>query len=116
MAGVTRVFFISASGLDVNPSFNFLMRIATKHILQRILRNMYNDLERMESIVKQSDLDWTIIRPPRLINSEVTGRYRFSVNRYLDQGMRISRADLSHFILENIHNASIYKSTVEVAY
>ncbi|MBT1700123.1 SDR family oxidoreductase [Fulvivirgaceae bacterium PWU4] len=114
--GVTRAFFISASGLEVNPSFNFLMRMATKHLLQRILRNMYDDLERMEAIVKRSDLDWTIMRPPRLTNAEVTGRYRFSVNRYLDHGMVISRADLSHFILENIYNSDIYQSTVEVAY
>lgn len=115
-AGVTRAFFISASGLDVNPSFNFLMRMATKHILQRILRNMYDDLKRMEAIVKRSDLDWTIMRPPRLTNAELTGRYRFSVNHYLDQGMVVSRADLSHFILENIYNTDIYQSTVEVAY
>ena len=114
--GVTRAFFVSAAGLDVNPSFNFLMRMATKHILQRILRNMYDDLERMEAIVKRSTLDWTIMRPPRLTSSELTGRYRFSVNSYLHQGMVVSRADLAHFILENIHNTNIYQSTVEVAY
>lgn len=115
-AGIRRAFFISASGLDVNPSFNFLMRMATKHILQRILRNMYDDLERMEAIVKQSDLDWTIMRPPRLTHAEPSGRYRFSVNDYLHQGMVISRADLAHFMLENIHNTAVYRSTVEVAY
>src|SRR5712671_1638206 len=33
--GTTRVFFISASGLEVNPSHNFFIRLTTKYILQK---------------------------------------------------------------------------------
>jgi putative NADH-flavin reductase len=114
--GSTRCYFISASGLDVNPSLNVLIRLATKFILQKILKNMYADLRKMEAIIRQSDLHWTIMRPPRLVDSAFTGKYRFSVNAYLAKGMSIARADVAHFMLDNISNASIYKSTVEVAY
>lgn len=115
-AGTTRVFFISASGLDVNPSHNFFIRLITKYVLQKILKNMYADLERMEKIIKESDRNWTIMRPPQLTNAPLTGRYRFAINGFLKNGLKISRADLAYFMIDNIANTAIYKTTVEVAY
>jgi len=114
--GTTRVFFISASGLEVNPSYNFFIRLAAKYILQRLLKNMFADLERMEKTIKESDRNWTIMRPPQLTNMPFTGHYRFAVNGFLKGGLRISRADLAHFMISNVTNAAIYKKTVEVAY
>lgn len=111
-----RVFFISASGLEVNPTYNFFTKLAVKLVLQKILKNMYVDLNRMERVIKSSELNWTIIRPPSLTNKPFTGHYRFSINDYLNKGMKISRADLAAFIISNITNESIYKKTVEVAY
>jgi putative NADH-flavin reductase len=114
--GATRVFFISASGLEVNPTHNFFLRFATKYILQAILKNSYADLWRMEKIIKESDLNWTIMRPPRLLNTPLTRTYRYSINRFLKGATRIARADVAHFMLTNINNEAIYKATVEVAY
>jgi putative NADH-flavin reductase len=115
-AGSRRVFVVSASGLEINPSHSFIVRLAAKYILQKLLKRMYADLERMEALVKQSPLNWTIMRPPRLTNAPATGHYRFSINRFLKNGLSISRADLAHFMLHNIANEQIYKTTVEVAY
>jgi putative NADH-flavin reductase len=115
-ARIRRVFFISASGLEVNPSHSFMVRFATKYILQKLLINMYADLERMEKIIKESQLDWTIMRPPQLTDIPATGKYRFSIDKFLENGLKISRADLAHFMLHNIANESIYRKTVEVAY
>lgn len=115
-AGVTRCFFISASGLEVNPSFNFLLKWATRNILQRIFKEMYKDLIDMENIIRRTSLNWTIMRPPRLTNGRATGQCRFSVNKYLEQGKQISRSDLAYFMLDNIYNIAIYRTTVEVGY
>jgi putative NADH-flavin reductase len=114
--GANRVFFISASGLDVNPSHSLFIRWATKYALQRLFKNMYADLRQMEQIVKESDLNWTILRPPRLTNKPFTGRYRFAINHFLKAGLSISRADLAHYMLGNATNETIYRRTVEVAY
>ena len=114
--GTTRVFFISASGLEVNPSHNFFIRLTTKYILQKLLKNMFADLKRMEKIVKESDRNWTIMRPPQLTNRPLTGHYRYAINSFLKGGLRISRADLAHFMIDNITNTAIYKTTIEVAY
>ena len=110
------IFFISASGLEVNPTHSFIVRFATRYILQKLLKNMYADLERMEAMIKSTDLNWTIMRPPRLIDKPVTGKYRFSIDRALNNGLTISRADLAHYMLNNISNEAIYRKTVEVAY
>lgn len=114
--GASRLFVISASGIDVNPTHSWLIRWATKNILQRILRQMYADLVRMENIVKASAVDWTIMRPPQLTNGGVTGKYRYAIGKFLDNGTRISRADVANFMLDTINNPDLFRNTVEVAY
>ncbi len=115
-AGVSRAFFISASGLEINPSHSIMVRFATRFILQLLLKNMYADVWRMEAIVKKSGLNWTIMRPPRLTDKGLTGRYRFSINRFLDNGLTISRADLAHYMLSAVASEETFRKTVEVAY
>jgi len=77
---------------------------------------MYADLRLMEGIVKASRTDWTIIRPPRLTNGPLTGHYRIEINGFLKNGLKISRADVAHFITKHLDDESIYQSTVEIAY
>ena len=80
--GVRRVSFISASALDISPVIPFFVRLVAKYIVQKLLRHMYADLRVMETLVKESDADWTIMRPPRLTNKPLTGNYRFAVDNY----------------------------------
>jgi putative NADH-flavin reductase len=114
--GIRRVFFISASALDISPVLPFYVRLAAKYILQKLLRHMYADLRIMEKLVKESDTDWTIMRPPRLTNKPVTGKYRFAINSFLKNCLTISRADLAHFMVNNITNEATYKTTIEIGY
>jgi putative NADH-flavin reductase len=75
------------------------------------LRNVAKDHAEMERIVKASDLDWTIARPPRLTNGPLTRSYGVGDGR-IPTGTRltISRADLAHFLLEEIeHRAHVQR-------
>jgi putative NADH-flavin reductase len=114
--GIRRAYFISASAIEISPVLPFYVRFAAKYILQRLLRHMYADQREMERLVKESNLDWTIIRPPRLTNKPVTGKYRFSINSFLKNSMVISRADVAHFMINNISDTAIYQATVEIGY
>ncbi len=114
--GVSRVFFISASAIEISPVLPFLAQLAAKYILQKLLRNMYADIRIMEKLVKESEADWTIMRPPRLTNKAATGRYRFAINHFLKNSLSISRADLAHFMLDNVANKDTYKATIEIGY
>jgi putative NADH-flavin reductase len=114
--GVRRAFFISASALEISPVLPLYVRIAEKYIVQKILRHMYDDLRIMEKLIKESDTDWTIMRPPRLTNKPPTGEYRFAINSFLKNCLNISRADLAHFMINNINNEATYQATIEIGY
>jgi len=113
---IKRAYFISASALDISPVMPFYARFLARYVVQKLLRHMYADLREMERLVKDSSLDWTIVRPPRLTNKPVTGRYRFSINSFLKNCLSISRADVAHFMINNISNKEIYQATVEIGY
>lgn len=114
--GIDRAFFISASALDISPVLPFYVRFAAKYVIQKLLKHMYADLRLMEKAVKESGINYTIIRPPQLVNKPVTGHYRIAVNHFLKNGLKISRADVAHFILNHINDTASYKATAEIGY
>jgi putative NADH-flavin reductase len=115
-AGVKRGFFISASAIEISPVIPRFVQFLAKYVIQKLLKHMYADLHRMEIIVKASDAKWTIIRPPQLSDQPATGHYRIAINDWLKDCLKISRADVAHFIIHNINNPAIIKTTVEIAY
>lgn len=113
---VGRIFFISASAIEISPVLPFFVRLAEKYILQKLLRHMYADIRVMEKIIKESAADWTIIRPPRLTDKPSTGRYRIAINHFLKNCLSISRGDVAHFMIHNATNAAIRHATIEIGY
>ncbi|MBS1607005.1 MAG: NAD(P)H-binding protein [Bacteroidetes bacterium] len=114
--GAKRAFFISASAVEISPVLPAFVRFVEKYFVQRVLRHMYADLRAMEATIKASSLNWTIIRPPQLTKGPVTGHYRTSVNAFLKNALRISRADVAHYMIHNARNESTYKGIVEIGY
>jgi putative NADH-flavin reductase len=113
---VKRAFFISAAAIEISPAQSFFIRLVTKYIVQKLFGHGYADQRIMEKIIKESGTDWTIMRPPRLTDKPVTGDYRVSINAYLKNCLIISRADVAHFMVNNITNEATYKAIVEIAY
>lgn len=66
--------------------------------------------------MKESDLGWTIVRPPMLTNGEPRGRWRVAVDAFLAHPFKISRKDLAAYMLSDVSNAAVYRRTVEVGY
>jgi putative NADH-flavin reductase len=67
-----------------------------------VLRNVAEDAAEMERIVMASGLDWTIARPPRLTNGPLTEQYLVSDGQ-MPRGRRsVSRADVAHFLLDEV--------------
>lgn len=114
--GAKRAFFISASAIEISPVQPFYIRLVTKYFVQKLLGHGYADQRIMEKLIKESDTNWTIMRPPRLTDKPVTGHYRFAINRFLENCLSISRADVAYFMINNITNEATYKTTIEIAY
>lgn len=67
-----------------------------------MLRAIYADKDRQESLIKASNVDWVIVRPGFLTNGPLTGRYRAVMNLSGVTAGWISRADVAHFILQQL--------------
>jgi putative NADH-flavin reductase len=67
-----------------------------------LLRTIYEDKDRQEALIRASDTDWTIVRPGFLTNGPLTGKYRVITDLRGITAGRISRADVAHFMLEEL--------------
>lgn len=60
------------------------------------------DRAEQERLVRESGLEWTLIKPPRLTNGPRTGNVHGSMRHRVGLLSKISRKDLSEFILDEI--------------
>lgn len=69
------------------------------------------DKERMEALIRESSVDWTIVRPPALTTGPQTGAYRTGTDLPIRITSKISRADLAEFLLrEAVEGAYVHQA------
>jgi putative NADH-flavin reductase len=81
-----------------------------------MLRPIYADKDRQESLIKASEVDWTIVRPGFLTNGPLTKNYKLLTNMTGVTAGRISRADVAHFMLKEIESKQYLRQTPLVTY
>ena len=81
-----------------------------------LLRNVFADHQRQENTVKQSHLDWTIVRPGALVEGERTGNYRHGFPSTDKTKLEISRADVADFILKQLADDTYLGQTPALSY
>ncbi|MFD0619194.1 NAD(P)-dependent oxidoreductase [Paenibacillus sp. GCM10027629] len=114
-AGVRRLIGLSSAGLVVPSDTPLLQRLVIRFVIQPMYKYAYEDMARMEDMVRKSGLDWTVIRPPRLTNGSKTGTYRTALNKPLLKAQGISRADLADYMMKSIPNSSSFQAVVEIS-
>ncbi|TWF93485.1 NAD(P)-dependent oxidoreductase [Saccharopolyspora dendranthemae] len=114
-AGARRFLVISNSGMISDPADDVLTRRVVKPLLWRFLKHPWTDMGRMEDLLRASDVDWTIIRPPMLTDKPGRGVYRTATNVSLPGGRTLARADLAHCVLQNLADTNSSHATVTVA-
>ena len=67
-----------------------------------LLKTIYEDKDRQEALIRASDTDWTIVRPGFLTNGPLTKKYQVITDLTGITAGKISRADVAHFILEEL--------------
>lgn len=99
-AGVRRLVTISAVPASLPHEKNLFERYLLHPILWHFFGPSYVDLRIMEATLRSStDIDWTIVRPPRLTDDEPAGTYRTSIDSHLKSAKKISRAELATSML-----------------
>ncbi|NGN66656.1 NAD(P)H-binding protein [Streptomyces sp. A7024] len=80
------------------PGETFLFRKVVEPVIARTMgRTVYEDMRRMEAIVRESGLDWTVVRPAGLFDAESVSDYEVAASRL--PGRFTARADLAHAVL-----------------
>ena len=111
-AGVRRLLILGVAMLFDDAG------ILARLLRKIILRNIANDAGAMELVVRRSGLDWTIVRPPRLMNGPLTGRYAIAdgcLPNGAGRAARISRADVAHFLLDEAERPAHVGRVVGIA-
>jgi putative NADH-flavin reductase len=115
--GVRRLLWVSASGLIADAGDGPIIRYVVKPIiLERLIRHGFADMRAGEEEVRAGDLDWTIVRPPQLIDKDATGHYRTATDINLRGGRKISRADLAACMLGLLTDEKSVRHHVSIAY
>jgi putative NADH-flavin reductase len=109
--GVERLVFVTSFGVSAN------MFWLEKLLLKTLLGNLFADLPLQETLIKESGLNWTIVRPARLTNGPKTGEYRSGdIYIYIHPFTSISRVDVAAFLLEEVVSSEYQKKVVTISY
>ncbi|MFB7370455.1 NAD(P)-dependent oxidoreductase [Streptomyces sp. NPDC056222] len=114
--GVRRLLVVSAAPLGPTPDGQTVLDKAVLAIVNSALKDIYDDLRVMERDLAASATDWTSVRPPKLTNKPLTGRYRSVVGGNPPRGRSLARADVAHAMLAMINDPATVKQGVGVAY
>ena len=103
---------VGESKQDPDLAGAFFMNV----LVPPLLRDEYADKEAQEKIVRESDLEWTIVRPMILTNGPWTNIYRVSID--LKPGWRpyISRADVADFLTRQLADDTFVHATPAIGY
>ncbi len=107
--------FIFVTGFGAGESKNYVPWLV-KLFLKYLLKDVYADKSKMEEIITHSDLNWTVVRPGRLLDKELTEKYR--VENKLFEGINIggiSRADVADFLIKQAENQTELKKYIGIS-
>jgi uncharacterized protein YbjT (DUF2867 family) len=124
--GVRRIVVVSAAPVGTvatpghphppqhDPGDGVFMRYVASPLIGRLLRKVYVDLATMEEILRDSGLEWTAVRPPRLTNRPLRA-YRTAYGRNIRGGAFASRADVADYMLRALDLPESIGQTVGIA-
>ncbi|WP_420345522.1 NAD(P)-dependent oxidoreductase [Pelagibius sp.] len=112
-AGVRRLLCVTGFGAgDSRAAIGCLQRLP----FRLFLGQAYDDKTVQEAIIKDSALDWTIVRPGVLTKGRETGRYRVLVEPRRWRNGLISRADVADFLVKQVDDDSLLRESPVIVY
>jgi putative NADH-flavin reductase len=77
--------------------------------------SVVTDSAALEKTIQQSELEWTIVRPPQLTDGPMTGSYRERIGHLPTLGFKISRADVANYFVKAIGNGDVMRKIVGIS-
>jgi putative NADH-flavin reductase len=108
--GIKRLIVVTSLGVgDSKDQVPF----AFKMLMNTVLKNVMADKNVQEELVRQSGLEYTIVRPGGLSNGAKTGNYKVGTEKTIKAG-QVSRADVAEFILKEISSRKFLHQAVAI--
>lgn len=114
--GVRR--FVCQTTLGAGDSAGNLNFVWKYIMFGMLLRPAMADHEAQEALIRQSDRDWTIVRPAAFTNGPETGAaiHGFSGNSAEGLTLKVSRADVARFMLDQATDDRYLRQTPALSY
>jgi putative NADH-flavin reductase len=114
-SGARRLLMLSGSIVADDGESPYLRYLLKPLARRSFLRHVCADMRAGETEVRDSGLDWTIVRPPALTGKPASGDYRTAVDRSLPHGFRVSRADLADCLLALVDDPASARKHIAIA-
>jgi putative NADH-flavin reductase len=114
--GVKRLICVSSSTMSPPPDPQggvLFRRVVQPYVVNVLGRTVYEDMARMEDAIRQSDLDWTIVRPSGLFSHGEVTDYRTAEDHL--PGRFTAREDLAACLLRLIDDRRWVQRAVAVS-
>ena len=106
---------IFVTGFGAGESKNYVSWLV-KMFLKYLLKDVYADKTKMEEIITNSGLNWTVVRPGRLLDRALTEKYR--IENKLFKGINIggiNRADVADFLIKQAEKQTELKKYIAIS-
>ena len=114
--GVRRLVAVTSSATEpsAEPKGGFIFeKVLQPFVVNVIGRSVYEDMRRMETMMRNSPLDWTIVRPSGLFETPEVTPYQMAETEI--KGKFTSRTDLADCMLQQLNNSRYVGKVVAVA-
>lgn len=102
---------ICMTGIGAGDSYGHGRLVFDYLILPLLLGRIYQDKNRQEQEVMQSDLDWTIVRPTELTNESESKDYRVWIDLEGKRAKTIPRVDVADFLVKQLDSDRYLRQT-----
>jgi putative NADH-flavin reductase len=97
---VTRVVFVAGAGLALPGERRSLGQRAISAFVKRVAKWVVTGKQRELTLYLASELDWTAMRPPRVVEGRPTSRFRLTYDR--PHSLRVTSGDVAAAIASAI--------------
>ena len=113
--GTRRLITISGSIVTDEGESPYLRYLIKPLVRRTLLRHVCADMRNAEAAVRDSGLDWTIMRPPGLTSKAASGTYQTAIDMNLPHGFTVSLADLAACMLTLLDDPAVVRRRVGIA-
>ena len=113
---VRRIVVVSSSATDPKPYADagfFFNRVVQPFVVNVLGKTVYEDMRRMEELIRNSEVDWTIVRPSGLFDADFVSDYELAENHIA--GRFTARSDLAAAMLAQIDDERYVRKILAIA-